>query len=67
MSSSKATASPLTISVAEEMAELLRERSWMRRKSEFKQEELYRELYLVVADYAGWRLTAESTFKLHNL
>lgn len=58
----QATASPSTVSVAE----LLRERSWVRRKSEFKQEELYRELYLILADSAGWSLTAESTSKFHN-
>lgn len=63
----QSTASTLTVAVAVEMTEeLLRERSWVRRKSDFRQEDLYRELYLIVADSTGWKLTAESTFKFHN-
>lgn len=61
-----ATGSPLTVPVAEEIAELLKERSCARRKGELMQGELYREFYLIVSDSAGWRLTAESTFKFHN-
>jgi len=52
--------------MAEEMAELQRERSGVRRESELKQEELYREVYLIVSESSGWRLVAESTLELLN-
>lgn len=47
--------------------ELPRENIWVSRKSEFKEEEFYRELCLIIADSAGWSYAAESNFKIHNL
>lgn len=47
-------ASPVIVSVTKGMAEeLLRERIWVSGKSEFKEEEFYRELCLIIAGSAG--------------